>query len=195
MPATTETQFYPSWRSVASSQASQLVEFAVALPLLVVLVVGIFDFGTALNLKHQLSNVADDAARFGASLPMSDLEGSTSPPPPGTVYAIASLINSYMETALINDCSLNVPATTGAPFSWTTQGSGCGSSTLSITIDRAYMFQSCSKTSCMDVLCTRVVISYPYQWHFGSVVQLLVPGATYGSTIQIAAQAIMPNMR
>src|SRR5205809_5457764 len=37
----------------SDAQGSQIVEFAVALPLLVVFVVGIFDFGNAFSLKHK----------------------------------------------------------------------------------------------------------------------------------------------
>ena len=42
---------------------AQMVEFAVALPLLVLFVVGIFDFSGAFTLKQKLTNVARDAAR------------------------------------------------------------------------------------------------------------------------------------
>ena len=49
------------------TRASQIVEFAVALPLLLVLAVGIFDFGSAFNMKQKLTNAAREAARLGAS--------------------------------------------------------------------------------------------------------------------------------
>src|SRR5271167_3451357 len=71
-----------SWRLLTSDEASQLLEFAVSLPLLVVLAVGIFDFGRAFNLKHQLTNAARDGARFGANLPASDF---TAPGVPNSV--------------------------------------------------------------------------------------------------------------
>jgi hypothetical protein len=42
----------------ADIAASQMVEFAVCLPFLVVVVVGIFDFGEAFNLKQKLNGAA-----------------------------------------------------------------------------------------------------------------------------------------
>ena len=49
------------------------MEFAVALPLQVVFVVGIFDFSGAFTLKQKLTNVARDAARAAAAAPSNDL--------------------------------------------------------------------------------------------------------------------------
>ena len=47
-----------------------------ALPLLVVFVVGIFDFGGAFNLKQMLNNIAREGARFASSLPTNDLDAA-----------------------------------------------------------------------------------------------------------------------
>ena len=63
----------PGWRD---DQAAQLVEFAVSLPLLVLFVVGIFDFSNAFTLKQKLTNVARDAARAAAAEPSSDLQSA-----------------------------------------------------------------------------------------------------------------------
>ena len=53
--------------------ASQMVEFAVSLPLLIVFVVGIFDFSGAYTLKQKLANAARDSARSAAADPATDL--------------------------------------------------------------------------------------------------------------------------
>jgi Flp pilus assembly protein TadG len=172
----------------ASSEASQLVEFALALPLLVVLVVGIFDFGAALNLKHQLGNIADDAARLGASQPMSDLTGSISPP--DTITSIVNMIRAELDASLINDCGL--ANATGSAYSWTAQGTGCAA-VFTVTIERAYMFQTASPNS-VDIVCTHIKMTYPYKWLFNSVIQLLVPGAAYGATLPVGAETFLPNM-
>jgi hypothetical protein len=52
-------------QSVRSEQGQTLVEFALILPLLLLLVIGIFDFGTAFNQKNQLNFLANTAARYG----------------------------------------------------------------------------------------------------------------------------------
>jgi hypothetical protein len=44
------------------------------------------------------------------------------------------------------------------------------------------------------MLCTTVNISYPYQWHFNNVIQLLIPGANYSSLGNIQSNATAVNM-
>src|SRR5262249_23547552 len=75
------------------TEAAALIEFAVALPLLVVLVVGIFDFGGAFNLKQELNNAVREGARFPSSQPTNDL-ASVSPAPP-SVDAVRFVVDSY----------------------------------------------------------------------------------------------------
>jgi Flp pilus assembly protein TadG len=176
----------------ASTEASQLLEFAVALPLLVVLVVGIFDFGEAFNLKHQLRNAVREGARLASSLPLSDI---TSAGTPSSVLRAWNQVDAYLLRSEINDCGLGAvsagPTGSGSSTwtSTTTNAGGCLGA-LTFTIERAYVVKSNST----DVICTRVSINYPFQWHFNRVIQLLVGGSTYGPTIQIAADALMPNM-
>jgi hypothetical protein len=50
--------------SVRSEQGQTLVEFALILPILLVLVIGIFDFGSAFNSKNDLNFIANTAARY-----------------------------------------------------------------------------------------------------------------------------------
>jgi len=52
----------------ADIAASQMAEFAVCLPLLIVVVVGIFDFGEAFNVKQKLNGLRHGHCRQSASL-------------------------------------------------------------------------------------------------------------------------------
>src|ERR1044072_9880402 len=49
------------------TEGSEIVEFAVPLPLLIVLVVAIYDFGAAFTVKHMLSNTVREGARIASS--------------------------------------------------------------------------------------------------------------------------------
>ena len=49
---------------VRSEHGQTLVEFALILPILLVLVIGIFDFGSAFNSKNDLNFLANTAARY-----------------------------------------------------------------------------------------------------------------------------------
>jgi Flp pilus assembly protein TadG len=172
------------------ADAAALIEFAVALPLLVVLVVGIFDFGGAFNLKQELNNAVREGARFGASQPTSDL-GLAQPP---SVNAVRFLVDSYLQTAKINDCGLSTATwALSGPLSWQFSASGNGCS-MTLTVSRGIVESETVGVSTVNLLCTTVHISYPYQWHFNSVIQLLVPGANYTFTnIQSDATAVNMN--
>jgi Flp pilus assembly protein TadG len=158
------------------TEAAALIEFAVALPLLVVLVVGIFDFGGAFNLKQKLNNAVREGARFGASQPTNDLSTPTGQPP--SVSAIRYLVDSYLQTAGINDCGLSTaPEVLVSAYSWGFTGNtGC---TTTLTVSRQIQVQETVGGNTVTMLCTTVNIVYPYQWHFNNVIQLLVPGANY----------------
>jgi hypothetical protein len=185
------------------ADGAAVVEFAVALPLLIVLVVGIFDFGGAFNVKQELSNAAREGARFGAAQPTNDLciGGCTAPP---SVDAIRFLVDSYLVAAKINDCGLNgagVPGG-GPPWVYTAAGNGCpGTLTLTIARDPSGNLATASCSITMNnyggitvyAPCTKVSITYPYQWHFNNVLHLISPGASLGLTT-IPANATVANL-
>jgi Flp pilus assembly protein TadG len=173
------------------TDAAALVEFAVALPLLIVLVVGIFDFGGAFNLKQELSNAAREGARFGASQPSNDFSASPAP----SVDAVRYVVDAYLLRARINDCGLNTASQVlGASWTWLYTTTGTCAGGLVLTISRGIPVQMTVGGNTVTIPCTTVSISYPYQWHFNSVIQLLVPGASYAGVSQIPGDATAVNM-
>jgi Flp pilus assembly protein TadG len=178
-------------------EAAALIEFAVTLPLLVVLVVGIFDFGGAFNLKQELNNAVREGAGFGASQPTNDLLNSGTPP---SVDAVRYLVASYLQAARINDCGLATMAAPASPSpstTWTYSTTGTCANALILSITRPCISPSCPAiTGGTNVYIpnTYVKISYPYQWHFNNVIQLLIPGANYAlSSIKTDATAANLN--
>ncbi len=194
-----------AWRD---DRAAQLVEFAVALPLLVLFVVGIFDFSNAFTLKQKLTNAARDGARVAAADPASDL----SSPVPASVIDAFQVVDNYLLANNINDCgvpSANAPSTTPPPeLTWTYTGTtNCPSGGLTITINRGYYFPlsgatlpsaSCTSqnpgaTTATAVVATCVSIQYAYPWRFGRVASLLGPTTILRSTIAVASVAMNEN--
>jgi Flp pilus assembly protein TadG len=175
------------------TEAAAIMEFAVALPLLVVLVVGIFDFGGAFNLKQELNNAAREGARFGAAQPTNDLGLAQ----PQSVNAVRYLVDSYLQTAHINDCGLGLNSTSwalgGTNLDWHFSASGNGCS-MTMDVIRAVPSTVTIGGTPVVMLCTTVQISYPYQWHFNNVIQLLVPGANYSVLGNIQSNATAVNM-
>lgn len=187
-----------SLRSLANrSEASQLVEFAVAMPLLVVFVVGIFDFGQAFNIKLKLNGAVREGAQLAASQPTSDLTSTgAGGGAPGSIDAVRSVISNYLLAANLNDCGLGTQAGTSVgTLSWkyTASGNGCPGQ-LTLIINRAFAFKTTFNGVQTDEICTQVTISYPYQWHFNNVIQLLVPGASYAGNTLIPTDATAQNL-
>jgi TadE-like protein len=198
MPEDRKSENRPSrgprlWRT----EGTQIVELAVTLPLLVVIVVGIFDFGGAYHLKQNLNGAAREAARFASSLPTSDLGGS----PPDSITSMRNMVDAYLRAAGINDCGLSTktPAPGGTSLEWvyTATGGGCPTGGLTLDIERsfAYTATGTGASKNLNVISTRVTITYAYKWQFGKVVDLLAQGANYAKGVtQLKTVAVVPNM-
>jgi len=192
-------------RLVHDQRAAQIVEFAVALPLLVVFVVGIFDFSTAFTFKQRLTNMARDAAHVAAADPSNDvLVGSTLPI---SVADVAQIVDNYLLVNNINDCGLSsqtsAPANSGLTWTFTANGNGCPSAGLTIVVNRGYYFpvtgatrppancQSQSPGARTAIIGTCVSVQYPYPWKFGRAASLI--GSTDTLPTQITAIGVSMN--
>lgn len=183
-------------------RGAQLVEFAVTLPLMMVFVVGIFDFSGAFTLKQKLTNIARDAARAAAAEPASDLGNTTTLPV--SVSDSFQAVKNYLATNKINDCGIATPArSTGLTWKSTATGNGCVTPGLILTINRGYYFPqtgaSLPSVSCTSqppagqtaIIGTCVSIQYPYPWRFGRVASLL--GSAVALPTEISATAVAMN--
>lgn len=187
---------------------AQIVEFAVALPLLVVFVVGIFDFSGAFTLKQKLTNVARDAARVAAADPANDIPSSSTTLPASVADAYQFIANYFTANAQ-NLCGVtSASGVRTAPAIWTFSASanGCTGSGLTIIINRGYYFPESSSNTAPSVSCqpqnpgsqtavigTCVSIQYAYPWRFGNVSSLLGSSALLPSVISATAVAMNEN--
>lgn len=174
---------------------SQIAEFAVALPLLLIMVVGIFDFGNAYNMKQKITNIAREATRMGASQPTADLTN----PAPASILAIRDLVSSALQSSKLPDCGLGTTAATPAgaatPWKWTFTTS-CGSAgNLVLSVDRGYVFTSTLTAggNSIKMINTQVTLLYPYQWQFNRIITVMLPTAIYPGTTQISVASVMAN--
>lgn len=189
-----------AWRE---ERAAQLVEFAVSLPLLVVFVVGIFDFSNAFTMKQKFTNVARDAARAAAADPASDLGLSS----PLSVTDAFEVVDSYLLANGIDDCGMTLASGTKSGLTWTfkvtaTTSAPCG---IIVTVNRGYYFPitgaSLPSVSCASqspgtktaVIGTCVSVQYTYPWRFGRVASLLGPSAALPSMVSAVSVAMNEN--
>lgn len=185
-------------------RAAQMVEFAVSLPLLVLFVVGIFDFSGAFTLKQKLTNVARDAARVAASDPASDV-GNLSSGVPASVRHALRAVDSYLTANQMNDCGLStkIPTASGVTWTYAIAPSGTPPCGITLIINRGYVFPVTSTTA-PDVTClsqapggqtalvgTCVSLQYSYAWKFARVASLF--GRTASLPTELSAVAVALN--
>jgi Flp pilus assembly protein TadG len=181
---------------------AQLVEFAVALPLLVLFVVGIFDFSNAFTFKQKLTNIARDSARVAAADPANDL---ASQPVPTSIIDAFQVVDNYLLANNLSDCGVvTTPTKTG--LTWTYTGTtNCPTPGLTIIINRGYYFPPAAATAPATVNCqplgpsptlvigTCVSIQYFYAWRFGNIASVLGASTALPTTITATSVAMNEN--
>lgn len=174
-------------------KGAELLELALILPFLLVMVVGIIDFGGAWAMKDQLTG----AARDGARTAVADFNDTTNPQCGGTpcsvqaaATAVVTALNNTNNPSL-NTCGLDpssdAPTSAGA-FAWTYTAT-CANP-LTIEIERAVPEAVDGTTA----LSTRVTVTYPYNWNFANVAGLLGGANLFSDPINLTSVQIMTNL-
>jgi hypothetical protein len=201
----TENRLKVLARRLAGERGSALLEFALVVPVLVVFVVGIFDFSGAFNQKQKVAQAAQEGAILAAAQPMSDIVANGAAPPnnPDSLQAdVAAIFDSLAGSGVLPNANQGscVPSTgpSGQSFlQWTYIISGCAGGTsgdnLVITINRGWVSGAHSASGSLSSVGTSVTVAYPYHWRFNGVIQLLFPGANYAATTSITETAIVHN--
>lgn len=183
------------------TEGSALLEFAITLPLLVVFIVGIYDFSGAFNQKQKIEHAAQEGAIIGGAQPTSDIDTSNGNPdslqPVVTVIFNSLAASGVLPLANQPPCIAPVAATPpNSGLAWTYQISGCfsgfPSDVLTITIDRGWVPSGAGPPVAVAVG-TRVTVTYPYHWRFNSAIQLLLPGASYAAVTNLKEVATVHN--
>lgn len=188
---------------------AQLLELALALPLLLVVAAGVIDFANAWNLRQILVNAAREGARLGATQPMLDLNTTE----PQTIQQMCQDVADYLAHASVSTAFMNGTqgnptagcASPGAiantsssvsnpvPLGWTYYSSG----SYGLKIERTVMVSVTSGGSSHQVSSTRVTLNYPYNWPFGfnHVINLIAgrPGSGYSTPTSIQVDSTMAN--
>ncbi|HUM05555.1 MAG TPA: TadE/TadG family type IV pilus assembly protein [Terriglobales bacterium] len=179
---------------VRQTQGSALIEFAIVLPLLVVFVVGIYDFSGAYNQKQKIEHAAQVGAIVAGAQPTSDMNSSVAKP--DSLQAVVTVIfnslvaDSVLPVANPATCTPVAATVVHSNLAWTYTISGCSSvpGDLVITIDRGVV-----AVGQPSIVSTSVTVSYPYHWRFNSAIQLLLPGSTYAATTDLRETSIVHN--
>jgi hypothetical protein len=173
------------------AEGSQLLELALSLPIMLVMAVGLVDFGQAWNVKQKLANAAREGTRIAASAPSFEATSCTIPQAssPCSVQAAADTLKRYMVNAGLDASCItpNSPSSSGSPPSTWTYTCGTG---LSMSITRPYIF---AVSAGAQVMGTQVSLTYPYTWTLNKVIGLL-GGSSILLPSTLSTTSVMPNL-
>jgi Flp pilus assembly protein TadG len=173
------------------AKGSALLEFAIVLPLLVVFVVGIYDFSGAYNQKQKIEHAALAGAIAAGAQPTSDMDPSNSNPdslqPVVNVIFNSLAADAVLPQANVGSCKPPWTVTPNGGLKWTYSITGCPDA-VSVVIDRGLVDAGTPAT-----VRTAVTVSYPYRWRFNSAIQLLFPGASYAATTNLTETSTVHN--
>ena len=182
-----------------NEQGSALLEFAIVLPLLVVFVVGIYDFSGAFNQKLKMEQAAQEGAIVAGAQPMSDIQTDNTNPDslqPVVVAVFNSLAaGGFMPNANTGGgCIMPPPIPVHAPgtLKWVYAISGC-SSVRRRSTDHHHQPRIGRPAAPPMAVTTAVTVEYPYHWRFNSVIQLLIPGRKLCAENSVAGNCHSPQ--
>src|SRR5208337_3330779 len=95
---------------LGEEQGSALLEFAIVLPLLVVFVVGIYDFSGAFNQKQKIEQAAQEGAIIAGAQPMSDI-AATNANPASLQPVVTAVFNSLAASGVVPNGTCTPPGT------------------------------------------------------------------------------------
>src|SRR5271163_3386949 len=107
-------------------RGSAILEFAIVLPLLVVFIVGIYDFSGAFNQKQKIAQAAQEGAILTGAQPTNDIQsGNTNPDSLQPV--VTAIFNSLTGSGVIAPGACTPPGivTNPVPLKWIYTISSC----------------------------------------------------------------------
>jgi TadE-like protein len=173
--------------SGSGERGAELVEFSLVFGFLVLFLVGIVDFGKGYKIYQNVTN----ATREGARLSAVPYYNQPTVAPDVLRNRITTYLQSLgMEISYYQGAATNISGTTA----WTYGNYPNGPYLL---VDQRKAFDKLdSSGNPTGVIYTgsQVQLRYPYSYlFFGQVIRLLVPSATYGSSIYLRDSSLIQN--
>ena len=171
------------------TEAAELLEFALALPLILVMVAGLLDFSRAYTIKQKLSNAAREGARLAAT---ETRDTSQSNPP--SMQTFRDDVVTYLNNADINTSFIGTTLSYSAtPPCTGTYYTTVGTNNYGLKVERCLQVMDTATSTTIGS--SRVTLYYPYDWTFGfdHIIKLLLPSSTFTSPIRIETDATISN--
>ncbi len=183
------------FRTLARNEkGAELIELAITLPIFLLMIIGIIDFGGAWAARDQI----EGAARSGARAAVASFNDTTNPQCGGgpcsvqvaVDAAVSALGNSNMPTCGMTAAGI---ATTGAPFTWNDTAVCPNGGAFTITVARAVPEVDGSTGTNVNVLTTQVTVSYPYTFKLNMGGGLIFSGNPFATYVTLNSMVTMVN--
>lgn len=160
-------------RILGETKGSELLELALVLPLLLVVVIGVTDFGTAFLARQRVNSAAMEGARVAASQTMGGLYGNATPQ---SILDARTAVTSALVAAGMSACGLDTAAVTQTDtntlayqFTGSAVGGCPAGGTAVLTITRGSTWVT-SGAVVVQVEGTQVQLTYPLVWKLNQFV-------------------------
>jgi Flp pilus assembly protein TadG len=164
----------PSRDRIANEQGAELIEFALILPLLLVIIAGIWDFGRAYRTYQAITNAAREGARL-AVVPVG-INQTTAV----RKRVLSYLSQSSLDTSFIDQNNNDSYIAVDNPLN--------NSANTSVTVNLP------NGGPPPTITVSRVSVNYPFSFFiFGPVIKLLVPTSPLGGNITLRTSVTMEN--
>ena len=175
----------------SKEKGAQLVEFALILPLLLVIVVGIIEFGRGFNIYHNVTNGTREGARLSAK-PENNVDPTLAP------NNIMDRIVNYLNALGLTTSYYTGAGALNASISPTAWVYGTYPSGSYFVIDQRSKMQKLDASGIPIInsfyLGSRVSIAYPYNFtFFKGVINLILATSAYNNQIYIKNTSIIEN--
>jgi len=100
-------------RGAAAQDGQDLVEFAIVLPVLLLLILGIIEFGVLVLDYNTISNAAREGARYGIVHPLTTDSGDCVSPGPNTIRGAACRLTAGLDLSRVGITSESLSGGSG----------------------------------------------------------------------------------
>jgi Flp pilus assembly protein TadG len=154
-------------------RGAELVEFAFMLPILLVILAGLWDFGRAYRTYQAITNAAREGARLAVV-----------PAGINQTTAVQNRVKDYLTKSNL-DTSFITSGNIGTYIDVDNPLNSAGSTAVTVTLPGG---------GSSVVTVSRVSVSYPFTFFvFGPVIRLWVPASTLGGSITLRTSVTMGN--
>lgn len=169
----TSAPFVAVRRILGETKGSQLLELALVLPILLVVVIGVTDFGTAFLARQRVNSAAMEGARVAASQSMGGLYGIAVPQSilDARTAVTSALVASGMSACGLDTASVTEPDTNTLAYQFTGSAvAGCPNGGTAILQIRRGSTWTTSGAVVVQVEGTQVQLTYPLVWKLNQFV-------------------------